>query len=289
MMHWLARFFYGCLRRMWCSVLAAGTIAILSACAGAPLEQPAQPTLTFSPVPTLTQTIIWFPATVTPTQVPMQLAPPTPTANPRPVTGSLILQDNFSSKARWQTLQNTFGSVAFGNQELTLAIAQPKASLFSFRDQLTLNDYYLEIDSIPSLCQDSDQFGVLFRVVSAQDYYRYLMTCGGQLRLERLNNGGVSVIQDWFQAIGLMPGPTGSRRLGIWAVGSDLRLYVDGVFQFSRRDPNFPSGGIGLYARSMKDNIVTINFSNLTIWQTTPGSATPVPVAPTVQIATTKP
>ena len=247
--------------------------AIFVGCSDTTLNQATQPAITPTPVPVITQTIDWFPVTATPTQFPTRLLP-TPTPFTRPSSGDLILQDDFSNKVLWQTLQSASGNVAYGTDELTLAIAQPKASLFSFRDKLTLDNFYLEIDANPSLCQDSDQFGVLFRVISAQNYYRYLMTCGGQLRLERLINAEASVVQDWTPAVGLASSVTNSYRLGVWASGGDLRFYVNGVFQFNHKEPTLPSGGIGVYGRSMKDNIVTINFSNLEIWQTGPAALT---------------
>jgi hypothetical protein len=100
------------------------------------------------------------------------------------------------------------------------------------------------------------------------------MTCTGQLRLERLINGNASVVQDWTPAVGLTATIANSYRLGVWASGSDLRFYVNDVFQFNHKEGTLPSGGIGVYARSMKDNIVTINFSNLQIWQA--GAAPPI-------------
>ena len=232
----------------------------------------ALPQATAAPVSTVTPTVNWFPATPTATRVPTTLAL---TATPfiTAIKGSLILQDNFSDKKLWQTLEGPNGNVAFGNDELSLAVAQSKASLSSFRDNLTLDNFYLEIDAYPSICQGDDQFGVLFRAVSTQDYYRYVMTCDHQLRLERLRGGEASVVQDWTPAVGLTGGPIASERLGVWASGSDLRFYLNGVFQFNRREPTFASGGLGVYARSMGNTIVTIEFSNLQVWQ--PGPAAP--------------
>lgn len=259
-------------------LLALVGLALLASCSPPAPAPTALPQVASTPAPTLTPTTNWFPATTTATPAPTRLAS---TATPFVQAinkGSLILQDDFSDQTLWQTLEGPNGNIAYGNHELSLAIAQPRASLTSFRDKLTVDNFYLEIDANPRICQGNDQFGVLFRAASTQDYYRYLMTCNYQVRLERIRNAEASVVQDWTPVVGLTPGPIGIYRLGVWALGNDLRFYVDGVFQFTRREPTFASGGIGLFARSMGDTIVTIEFSNLQIWQPAPVTlATPTP------------
>lgn len=256
--------------------------ALLTGCVTATPAPADTPAPTATPVLTETPTINWFPATATPTPIPNNdVSFATATAAPPPPSGSAILKDDFSNKKLWGTKQSANGSIAYGKNELTLAVALPKTSLSSFRDQLVLDNFLLEINVTPSLCQDTDQFGILFRVASTQDYYRYLMTCGGQLRLERLRNGEASVVQDWSPVLGLSPFPLQTYRLGVWASGSDLRFYVNNVFQFSKREPTFASGGLGLYARSLKDTIVTINFFDLQIFQVSPSAPTLVPATPT--------
>lgn len=258
-------------------------LALLAGCTSAtPAPAVDTPAPTTIPILSATPTIDWFPATDTSTPIPTNAVTfSTPTSSQPPASGSLILKDDFSKKTLWGTTRNANGSIAYGKNVLTLAIAQPKASLSSYRDQLVLDDFFLEINVTPSLCQDSDQFGILFRVGSTQDYYRYLMTCGGLLRLERLRNGEASVVQDWSPVQGVSPFPLQTYRLGIWASGSDLRFYVNQVFQFNKREPTFVRGGLGLYARSTKDTIVTINFFDLQIYQVSPSAPTLAPATPT--------
>ncbi len=272
--------------RFWRSALALLSLGcawlLLGACADVTAPPPADippPTASPAPASTITPTIDWFPATATPTVLPTTMLTAlaaSPTTPPQLPSGPLILKDDFSKKTLWATLENESGNVAYGKNELTLAIAQPKASLSSFRDQLVLDNFLLEISVTPSLCQGADQFGILFRVASKQDYYRYLMTCSGQLRLERLRNAEASVVQDWTPVQGIASLPMETYRLGIWASGPDLRFYVNDVFQFGRREPTFPTGGLGVFARSMANTIVTVNFSDLQIYQI----KTPTPTPP---------
>jgi len=191
--------------------------------------------------------------------------------------GDLLFSDDFSDQKAWQTRKSSLGSVAYGKQELTLAIPEGKTSLLSLRSGLTLTDFYLEIESAPSLCRGTDNYGLLLRAQSEQDYYRFILTCDGELRLERVIGGEPAVIQDWI--------PRGSRpdatRLGVWAVGNEMRFFIDDIYQFSVHDPVFNSGSLGVFARSNGENALTVNFSNLSVRAVDPSAVQSTPPAPT--------
>jgi hypothetical protein len=237
--------------------------AVLSACAGLgfPLEEATQtpeptPTQTLTP----TATIVWFPPTSTPTLFPTQAAQPTPESSVE--AGPLILEDDFSDTSLWQTRQSEQGSIAYGVDELSLAIPGAKTTLVSLRSDLTLNDFYLEMDVSPTLCHGTDQYGLLLRAQSEEDFYRWIITCEGQMRLERVKAGTPAVMQNW---IGGASQP-GSTRLGVWASGREMNFYVNGAYQFTVRDPVFPGGSLGVFSRSSGEKALTVSFSNLKVY-----------------------
>lgn len=245
-----------------------------------------QPTLapvaldTPTPVPptqTPTRTPVWFPPTETPTAQPSLTAWPTQDA--RPGLAGLVLQDDFSSGG-WQAFSVEAGRAALGKNELTLAIQAPKGVLTSFRAAPLPGDGYLELTATPSLCKGSDVFGIYLRAASPGDGYRLLATCSGLLRLERLKNQELVLLQDWTPGIGLIPGGMLPVRLGIWAAGRELRVFVNAVYQFSVRDPVWSEGMLGVYARAAGDSPLTVSFSQLEVRQLDPAripSATPPP------------
>ena len=61
------------------------------------------------------------------------------------------------------------------------------------------------------------------------------------------------------------PGAPGEVRIGIWAVGAEMRLFLNGRYQFSIREPSFPSGTIGVFVSSAGDTAVIVSFSDLVI------------------------
>ncbi len=249
-------------------------VFLLSACApasgslGGLVETPIF-SATAPPAATATPTVDWFPPTSTPTAAPTQ--PVTPTPDLRPGIGPALLADAIASQP-WSTGKSTLGAVTRSGSELTLAVSAPKATLTSFLDTPQLGDVYLEVSVDPSLCRGGDSFGLLLRSAGASSFYRWAVTCDGKQTLERVQNGSFLALQPVTPRIG-PPSPT---RLAAYLSGRTLRFFIDDVYQFSISDTLYPSGRLGVFARSAADTPVTVTFSSLSIYSLSP-SLTPSP------------
>lgn len=219
------------------------------------------PTVTLTPLPSAT--IIWFPAT--PTFTPFPTREIIPTQDYHPGLGEVLLEDHFDDPGSWTTSRTAVGSVAFGQEELTLAVASQRGSLLSLRSAPQVDNFYLEMDALPSLCRPGDIYGLLLRASSAIDTYRLAVNCDGQLRMERLKNGQVVVLQDWVTSGQVFPGGMMRLRLGAWAFEDELRVFVNDEYHFAVRDPVWASGQVGVFARSSGETPLTVNFSHLLV------------------------
>jgi hypothetical protein len=243
-------------------------IIIFSACTSAPPTALIPTYTSRPPATTITPTVVWFPPTTTPTTFPTPII--TPTMDMRPKLGKILLEDDFTDPKAWTLNQSDTGSVALGKKELTIAISETNAYLFSVREEPIFMDFYLEITAETSLCRNLDEYGVLFRVSPANDYYRFSLSCNGQVRLDRIKNGQASSPQPWMLSGAVPPGAPSSSILGIAAIGSEMSFFVNGQYQFSIHDPVLTSGGVGIFARSTEKKAVTVNFSNLVIYEVNP-------------------
>lgn len=185
----------------------------------------------------------------------------------RPRVGELIFEDDFRTEGAWQLGQTAKGTVAMGVNELTIALVQPRAYLSSTRTEPTFGDFYAEITASPSLCAGLDEYGLLFRVRSLGDFYRYSLSCDGQVRLDRVVGGTGGSPQPWLVSASVPRGAPSSSRLGVWAVGKELRFFINDEFQFAVSDSYLGSGALGVFARSAGENAVTISFSDLKVYQ----------------------
>jgi len=234
----------------------------LAACA--PTQtQPALAFPTETPQPSPTATIQWFPPTNTPTPRPVTLASPTPVYLIG--VGEILLTDDFSSPAAWDTAAADEGSVSISRNRITIAVKAPETYLFSLRNAPQLIDFYAEINAHPTLCKGGDSYGMLFRAEGGAAY-RYALACDGTVRLERLKAyNRPRVIQEALPSGDAPLGSPGDVRLGVWAVGDEMRFFLNGRYQFSVVDRNLHSGRLGLFAESAAETALTVTFSDLVV------------------------
>lgn len=240
----------------------------LSACIS-PSEAALLPTFT-PPLPTHTPTatIVWFPPTATPTPPPTPVI--TPTIDLRPQVGNILFEDKFDKADFWSLTQNNYSSIALGKNEITIAIAQPKTYLYTLRSTPQVSNFYLELILWPNLCQGEDEYGILFRVTPNLDFYRLALTCNGQLRLDRFYQGKAAVIYPKTYSGAVPPGAPSIVPIGVYASKKEITVFINDQFQFTLQESVIPAGGIGLFARSVSSASVTINYSDLTVYELIP-------------------
>jgi hypothetical protein len=239
-------------------------MGFLSACVTPTADPtPLPPTETATITSTVTATIDWFPATATSTLRPTQIIEPTPEM--RPGVGSLLIDDLLSSGSQWQTGRFSAGNITQVNNSLTIAIQQSRASLLSLEMKNILRDFYLETKVNIGLCKSNDVYGLIVRAVSEYNYYRFLVDCQGYARAERVRDGATTLMQDWTPT-GLPPGAPLDVSLGVWVVGSEMRLFANNAYIFSVKDPVFTEGTVGIFARASGDSPVTVSFSKMAIY-----------------------
>ena len=260
---------------------------LLAACAGFPGFTP-EPTDTITPTASLTPppiaTFVWFPPTGTPTPQPTPAEPEPPTAEPRPGLGTVALQDTFLTNTGWQTGTLQGGTAELGNHSLSLVIPEGAVTITSQRSGTVPDNYYLEITATANLCRGKDAYGLLFRSDGGKSAYHWIITCNGQMRLERWRSAEAAVVQDWiYWGEGGAPLPV---RLGLWMYRDEMRFFVNDVYLFSVHDPLLTGSHIGVFTKSTGQNALSVSYSDLIIRNITGYVPSPIP-SPTIYVTLT--
>ena len=177
------------------------------------------------------------------------------------------MSDDFSDENLWQSSQSASGNVAFGTQNLSLAVARPDATLTSLSQHVLPSNFYLEITVQTSLCEPPDQFGILFWHQSNNDFYRLLLNCAGQYRLELIQGGQNFVVRDWESASQMALAAPAANRLGLWVRDGQVQFFLNVVVLFEEGIARDRSGALGLFARTVSGSAMTIRFSDLVIFR----------------------
>ena len=250
-------------------ILFLVVLVLISGCSSLlPSPTPVSPTATITQTAIPTPTIDWFPATPTPTL--MAVADPTPQPTleaQREGITALRVDDDFTDGSLWTTPQGTSGNVAFGTENLSLAVARTETSLSSISQHELPMNFYLELTVQTSLCQPQDQAGITFWRQSDNDFYRLLINCAGEYRFELIQGGQSFVLRDWEDAAQMQLGLAAVNRLGLWVYQGEFQLYINDAFQFSEGIARDRSGGLGVFARTVSGSAMTVRFSDLQIYQ----------------------
>ena len=253
---------------------------MVGACSGlslAPATQTVSPLpLTRTPTPTPTRTRIWFPATATPVRQSTR-AVVIETPDQRPLSNTILVEDDFSVPNRWTTTRTEYGTIAYGLDELTIALNQKRMSLYSFFLEPIPDQYYLEMSVAPSLCKGEDLYGIAFRVQSNSDFYRLVLRCDGQIRVDLIRGGSVVTIVEQPSSGQLRPGALQDIPVALWLNETDVQVFIDGVYQFNVDQLLWRTGGIGVYARNVCDTPLTVSFSQFILREGQAFPPTPVP------------
>ncbi len=251
-------------------------LVFLTACSGIFPAQPPTPT-PISGTETPTATIVWFPATVTPTT----FLTPTILATPehRPGLGDLLFTDTFDKPSLWTTSVTTWATASVARNRLILSISgQGPVSIISLRSQPTLGDFYAEVSVKLSLCESRDQFGMIFRAAPGDNYYRFVIGCDGQTRLERSLSGSNSPLLDWLPSGDAPIAAPADIKLGVWAVSDEMRFFLNDHFQFTVNDPVLHNGTLGFFAYAGGAEPITVSFMDLSVYSVSYVSPTPSPI-----------
>ena len=139
-------------------ILFGSLCLILTACVNVVQPEPT-PSTTITPTMSPTDTVVWFPPTRTPTQIPTSQVTPTPESTAE--YGEILYRDGFNFNRGWIVPSSQRGEVNIGKGELNIIIREPKTTLSSILEGEAFGDFYAEITASPSLCSGKDEYGFM--------------------------------------------------------------------------------------------------------------------------------
>jgi hypothetical protein len=220
------------------------------------------PTPTAAP-PTPTGTVA-FP-TLIPTSTSTPGASPTPTVDPRADVGALLLNETFDDGAEWVLAQAESGGSSVEGGRLSISVREPRAFQFATRQGDSYGDALVEVDVYTELCAPGDEFGLMFRVNSLGEHYRFVMGCDAAARASRALETGSRALTWWMPNASILPASPVHNHLALHARGDTFRFFVNDVEIFAVRDVSLASGRIGFLARAGSTGQVSVSFDDLIV------------------------
>jgi hypothetical protein len=181
-----------------------------------------------------------------------------------------LFRDEFvlGQTGAWDLESDDAGSTTIVPEQLLIEIKEPQLVQYATLTEPVLSDFSLEVDGRILSGSPQSSYGILFRMQSPEQFYRFEVTGDGTYILERHEDGGNRAIfmGDWLDSAFINQGINAVNRLGIEAQGPSISLFVNGELIEQVTDNAYPSGQIALDAGTFDMAPLQVAFDNLVIF-----------------------
>ncbi|MGD2050768.1 MAG: DUF1080 domain-containing protein [Chloroflexota bacterium] len=181
----------------------------------------------------------------------------------------LIYQDDFSAEnvGRWQIERDELGSTEVNNGQLVIDVAAPNTLQFSTLEEPIFADFDLEVDGVLLDGSEDSTYGILYRMQSPTEFYRFEIMGDGHFMVERLDNDGTwtRFVDDWQRSDTIQVGVNANNHLRVVADGPSMTFYVNGELLQEIEDHTYISGNIGLDAGTYGHPKTRVAFDDLRV------------------------
>jgi hypothetical protein len=247
--------------KTWLALLAIAVLALTSAACGDDEVTPGS-----TPTPEVTPSSTPTPE-VTPTSTPTPEVTPSSTPTPTSTRQAVVLySDDFSSDASgWDTFEDEERWVSY--EEGWLHITNYNSAGISTWSNAHQNftDLILEVETKLVAGSDDNWHSVLVRDLGLDDYYSLGISADGYYASHAMVNGSRLDLVEPTRSRYINQGRDVTNLVRVEAVGSTLRLSVNGHFLVEITDTNLRNGDIGLATSSVGGEFSEIAFDNIVV------------------------
>jgi hypothetical protein len=167
----------------------------------------------------------------------------------------------------WLVEGDDAGRTAVLNEQLVISIEEPNIVQYTTLNEPLFADFVLETDVIQLAGDLESSFGLLFRMQSPGQFYRFDITGNGLYIMERHNSDGTwtHFLDDWVESDVIKQGLTVTNRLKVVAQGPLISFYVNDQLLQQVNDASYAAGQIALDAGTFGRGGLEVAFDNLVV------------------------
>lgn len=186
------------------------------------------------------------------------------------VAGDLLYSEDFSSsKSGWTYASDESFKKSFKNGVYHLTIVPADYwNWVSGPSRLNFTDFILEVEATKEAGPDDNVFGLIVRMVDADNYYTFLLSSDGYYQIAKKENNSWTYVSEWVKSSDIKTGNS-TNLIKITGMGDKLALYANDAKLADYNDSSFAYGGVGFYVGTQSEGNETIGFDNLKVWSIT--------------------
>jgi hypothetical protein len=183
--------------------------------------------------------------------------------------GAVLYADDFTPETtgKWQLEGDERGQALLQDGHLIIEVNEPNTIQYVALAEQSFSNFALEVDATLLGGSADSTFGVLFRMTSPEQFYRFDVTGNGLFVVERYDEGGTwtRLSDDWQEASGLQTGAGATNRLGVLAVAGTFSFYANGELLLQVADGRYSGGNVALASGTFGQPGLRVAFDNLVV------------------------
>lgn len=207
----------------------------------------------------------------------------TTVADTPPENMTLLYEDDFSaSDSGWDDASGPFYTKRYGNNQYNIDISTNNLVVWGLANRLAA-DFEIEVDAVQRQGGQSNTYGILFRFVDNDNYYRFDVSGDGFFHLAKLEDGQWNILVDWTGTSAIQQGQD-VNKLNVRADGTELSIGVNGQNLATVEDSSFGEGNFGFFASTFDDPNIWVSFDDLRLYGPSGEELVIVPTATPVRL-----
>jgi hypothetical protein len=185
----------------------------------------------------------------------------------RPEELALVYEEDFSdSFSGWDDAFDPYTRKVYGNNRYNIEVFASNLLAWGLANRI-VSDFELEVEARLEDGNDANSFGLLFRFVDRNNFYRYDLSGDGYYLVSKFVDGEWVTLVDWTPSEFINQGSQATNVLKVSAFGPNITLWVNGQQLTSFTDDSLPRGNFGFFTGTFSEPYSWVSFDNLKMWK----------------------
>lgn len=179
---------------------------------------------------------------------------------------TLKYEEDFSdSFSGWDDAFGKNYTKQYGNNKYHIEITTNNLVVWGLANRAAA-DFEVEVEATKEDGGNANTYGLIFRYVDHDNYYRFDLSGDGYFLLSKFQNGEWLTLIDWTTSPAINQGQTTLNVLKVSASGPEITIFANGEELAQVTDTAFAQGNFGFFASTFEDPHMWVSFDNLKLW-----------------------
>ena len=162
-----------------------------------------------------------------------------------PVGPAILYEEDFNADANWYEGENDNKKWWIEDGKYQVLVKVEDVSVGAWNSLVgEFSNFQLDVDAEQIDGPDDNGYGIQFRVVDADNYYRFRISGDGWARFDKRVSGSIEVIREWERSALIHQGDA-INHITVTANGSLFTFFINGTEDFHMTDTEFANGAVG--------------------------------------------